>query len=339
MDFQKIFEDVKKQVKTPLGVHTHNDAGCAVANSMIAAALGAVQIQGVINGFGERCGNANLSTIIPNLKIKMGLNVLSDDQLKLLHDVAVFVSEIANVAHDQRQPYVGDAAFSHKGGAHIDGVMKVARSFEHMNPELVGASRTYILSDQSGGSAIVEKMQKLKPDISKKDPAVIRLLGRVKDMEHRGYQFEAAEGSFKLLMLRELGLFSDQFKFLGCRVIDELTDGKLYSEATVKVEADTKIEHTAADGNGPISALDNAIRKALGRFFPELHKVHLVDYKVRVLDGRDGTAAKVRVLITSTDGEEYWGTIGVSGNVIEASWIALIDALEYKIAKGKKLIK
>ena len=269
----------------------------------------------------------------------MGLNVVSGEQLKKLHDVAVFISEMANIAHDQRQPYVGDAAFSHKGGAHIDGVMKVARSFEHVNPDLVGATRLYILSDQSGGSAVVEKLQRLKPDVSKKDPAVARLLSRVKDMEHQGYQFEAAEGSFKLLMLRELGLFTDKFRFLGCRITEELTEGKLFSEATVKVEAGERIEHTAADGNGPVSALDHALRKALSTFYPELTQVRLVDYKVRVLDGRDGTNAKVRVLITSTDGGEYWGTIGVSSNIIEASWIALIDSLEYKIAKEMKLFQ
>jgi 2-isopropylmalate synthase len=336
-EFQDIYEKVAKQVTVPLGVHTHNDAGCAVANAMVAARLGTTHIQGVMNGFGERCGNANLCTIIPNLKLKLGIDVISDEQLRKIKEISVFISEIANVSHDQRQPYVGEAAFSHKGGAHIDGVMKVAKSFEHVDPALVGGARQYILSDQSGGSTIVEKLKKLKPDVNKKDPEVTKLLGHVKEMEHQGYQFEAAEGSFNLLMKKELDLYKEEFKFLGFRVIEELTtDGNLYSEATIKVQAFGKIEHTAADGNGPVSALDHAIRKALIKFFPSLASVHLVDYKVRVLDGREGTNAKVRVLIISTDGEEYWGTIGVSENIIEASWIALIDSLNYKLAKNNK---
>lgn len=340
MDFEEIFKAVKAKIRTPLGVHTHNDSGCAVANSMIAAARGATLIQGVVNGFGERCGNANLCTIIPNLNLKMGIKVLSDDSLARLKELSVFVSELANVAHDERQPYVGEAAFSHKGGAHIDGVMKVTRSFEHVDPEAVGNARQYLLSDQAGGAAIVEKLKKYNPAATKKDPAVAKLLNRVKEMEHAGYQFEAAEGSFNLLMQKELDLFKEPFRFLGFRVIEELlTDGTLNSEATIKVEAEGKIEHTAAEGNGPVSALDHAIRKALGRLFPCLAKVHLTDYKVRVLDGEDGTNAKVRVLITSTDGEEYWGTIGVSENIIEASWIALIDSMSYKLAKEEKKAK
>ena len=339
MDFGDIYKAVKAKVKTPLGVHTHNDSGCAVANSMVAAANGTVMIQGVINGFGERCGNANLSTIIPNLSLKLKIKTLPDESLRRMKELSVFVSEIANVVHDERQPYVGEAAFSHKGGAHIDGVMKVTRSFEHVDPELVGGSRQYILSDQGGGAAIVEKLKKYNPNAGKKDPAVVKLLDHVKKMEHAGYQFEAAEGSFNLLMQKELNRFKEPFRFLGFRVIEEqMEDGTLFSEATIKVEADGKIEHTAADGNGPVSALDHAIRKALIKFFPCLKDVHLVDYKVRVLDGKDGTNAKVRVLITSTDGEESWGTIGVSENIIEASWIALIDSLNYKLSKeeGRK---
>ncbi|OGS36352.1 MAG: citramalate synthase [Elusimicrobia bacterium RIFOXYB2_FULL_49_7] len=337
MDFSDIYDAVAAKIQTPLGVHTHNDSGCAVANSLIAASKGTCMIQGVINGFGERCGNANLCTIIPNLKLKMGRNVLSDANLQKMVELSVFVSEIANVVHDERQPYVGEAAFSHKGGAHIDGVMKVTHSFEHINPETVGNSRQYILSDQSGGSTIVEKLKKYRPDVSKKDPEVARLLTRVKEMEHKGYQFEAAEGSFDLLMRKELKLFAEPFRFIGFRVIEELlSDGTLYSEATIKVEANGQVEHTAAEGNGPVSALDHAMRKALCKFFPELSSVHLVDYKVRVLAGMDGTDAKVRVLITSTDNEEYWGTIGVSENIIEASWIALIDSLSFKLAKEAK---
>lgn len=334
-DTAEIFSDVLKKVKTPLGIHTHNDTGCAVANTVTAVSLGAVHVQGVINGFGERCGNANLCTIIPNLQLKMNRRVLPDDKLKKLTEVSFAVSEIANILHDERQPYVGEAAFAHKGGAHIDGVLKVARSFEHIDPALVGSTRQYVLSDQSGGSAIVEKLQALKPDVNKKDPAVRKILDHIKEMESKGYQFEAADGSFNLFMRKELGLYSEPFRFVGFRVIEELlSDGNLFSEATIKVEASGQIEHTAAEGNGPVSALDHAMRKALGKFFPELASVHLVDYKVRVLDGRDGTNAKVRVLITSTDGTETWGTVGVSENIIQASWIALIDSLSYKLAKS-----
>jgi 2-isopropylmalate synthase len=264
----------------------------------------------------------------------MNIPVVTDDQLARLTDISYAVSEIANILHSERQPYVGEAAFAHKGGAHIDGVLKVARSFEHIDPSVVGNSRQYVLSDQSGGSAIVEKLQRLKPDVNKKDPAVQRLLTKIKEMEYAGYQFEAADGSFELLMKKELGLYTEPFSFLGFRVIEEqLPDGTLFSEATIKVKAHDRIEHTAADGNGPVSALDHAMRKALAKFYPSLEKVHLVDYKVRVLDGRDGTNAKVRVLITSSDGTSYWGTIGVSENIIEASWIALIDSLSYKLAK------
>ncbi len=333
-----IMREVKKRITAPLGIHTHNDSGCAEANAIAAIEEGATQVQGVTNGFGERCGNANLCTLIANLKIKMNMPVVTDDQLTRLTDISYSVSEIANLIHNERQPYVGEAAFAHKGGAHIDGVLKVARSFEHIDPALVGNSRQYVLSDQSGGSAIVEKLQKLKPDVNKKDPAVKKLLAKIKDMEYAGYQFEAADGSFELLMKQELGIYAAPFKFLGFRVIEEqLSDGTLFSEATIKVKALDKIEHTAADGNGPVSALDHAMRKALSKFFPSLEKVHLVDYKVRVLDGRDGTNAKVRVLITSSDGKDYWGTIGVSENIIEASWIALIDSLSYKLAKEQEL--
>jgi 2-isopropylmalate synthase len=338
MDFGDIYRAVKAKMKMPLGVHTHNDSGCAVANSMVAAAEGAVMIQGVINGFGERCGNANLSTIIPNLNLKLGIRVLSDENLGRMKELSVFVSEIANVVHDERQPYVGEAAFSHKGGAHIDGVMKVTRSFEHVDPETVGNARQYILSDQSGGSTIVEKLKRYKPNASKKDPEVGRLLSHVKAMEHAGYQFEAADGSFELLARKMLGRVREDFEFKGFRVIEEKREnGDIFSEATIKVKADGRLEHTAAEGDGPVNALDNALRKALVKFYPSLREVKLDDFKVRVLDGRDGTAAKVRVLIESSDGADRWGTIGVSTNVIEASWFALIDSLKYKLMKDRQL--
>ena len=334
MQIRDIFLDVKKKFDCPLGIHVHNDSGCAEANTMICVSEGAIHIQGTFNGLGERCGNANLSTMIPDIELKLGLKTIGRKKLRQLKPVSVFISEIANIHHDVRQPFVGEAAFSHKGGAHIDGVLKVRQSFEHIDPELVGNERTYILSDQAGGSTIVEKLSTFIPDINKKDPLVRKLLLKVKKMESEGYQFEAAEASFELLAKRELGLYAEPFDFRGFRVIEEKrSDSTPYSEATIRVEADGAVEHTAAEGDGPINALDNAIRKALSRFYPQISKIRLTDYKVLVIDAKVGTAAKVRVLIESTDGHMYWGTVGVSENIIEASWLALIDSINYKLMK------
>jgi 2-isopropylmalate synthase len=246
----------------------------------------------------------------------------------------VFISEIANVAHNIRQPYVGEAAFSHKSGTHADAVLKIADSFEHIKPERVGNSRRFVVSIQAGSSTIRERMPSLKGKIDKHDPVVKKLLSKIKDLEAEGYQFEAAEGSFELIAKEILGEFHEDFRFKGFRVIEEKREnGAVFSEATIKVEADGRLEHTAAEGDGPVNALDNALRKALVKFYPALSEVKLDDFKVRVLDGRDGTAAKVRVLIESSDGDGRWGTIGVSTNIIEAAWLALIDSLKYKLMK------
>jgi 2-isopropylmalate synthase len=331
---QKIYDAVSAQLDCPLGAHMHNDSGCAEANTLVCIAQGARHFQGTMNGLGERCGNANLCTLIPDIEIKMNLQVIGKERLKHLTELSLYVSEIANVHPDLRQPFVGEAAFSHKGGAHIDGVLKEKRSFEHIDPAVIGNERIYILSDQAGGATIVEKLRKFIPDLDKKGPRVKNLLHRVKQMESEGYQFEAAEASFRLLAKKELGLYKEPFAFKGFRVIEEKRDDDTsYSEATIKMEADGRVEHTAADGDGPVNALDNAIRKALTRFYPEVSQIRLTDYKVLVINAKTGTAAKVRVLIESSDGHEFWGTVGVSENIIEASWIALIDSINYKLMK------
>lgn len=317
-----------------LGIHAHNDSGNAVANSLIAVSEGVTHVQGTINGLGERCGNANLCAIIPDLMLKMGIKCITPKQLAKLTETSIFVDEIANLLHDIRQPFVGECAFTHKAGAHIDGVVKDSRSFEHVSPAAVGNERRYVLSDQAGSSAIIEKIRKIKPNIDKKDPLVKSLLQQIKDMEYRGYQFEAAEGSFQLLVRKALGKFREAFEFKGFRVIIEKREnGEMHSEATIKVKRGTEVVHTAAEGDGPVNALDNAVRKALVNFYPQLKDVRLEDFKVRVLDGRDGTAAQVRVLIETHDGKKHWGTVGLSPNIIEASWIALIDSLNYKLMK------
>jgi len=330
----RIVEDVKGHIGIPFGIHPHNDSGVGVANALVGVELGAVQVQGTFNGYGERCGNANLCSIIPNLELKMGRRCLGPEGLEGLMSFSRFLSEIANVYHDHRQPYVGESAFAHKGGAHIDGVMKVAHSFEHIPPEQVGNERRFLVSDQSGGATIVSKLRRFLPDIQKKDPLVGRVLERVKQLEHRGYQFEAAEGSFELLARREQGIYTDRFSLVNFRTINRRTgDEAEDAEAIVKLEVDGKKYHTVASGDGPVNALDRALRKALEEEFPSLRQVHLEDYKVRVLSSGDGTAGKVRVLIESSDGRDLWGTVGVSENVIEASWIALADSLHFKLMK------
>jgi len=331
-----IFRAVKtKIVDTKLGVHMHNDSGCAEASSCLCILEGASHVQGTMNGLGERCGNANLCTIIPNLQLKRGFELVTPEQLKMLTSASLYVAELANTTPNIRHPYVGEAAFSHKAGAHADGVRKVRESFEHVNPELIGNSRQFVVSDQAGASTILEKLSKIKQGLDKKDPIVKKVLTKIKDMEAAGYQFEAADATFELIVRKELGQFEEPFAVKAFRVIEEKrSNGETYSEATIQVEESGQHEHTAAEGDGPVNALDNALRKALIKFFPSIAEVRLEDYKVRVLNGRDGTAAKVRVLIESSDKLSRWGTVGVSENIIEASWLALIDSLMYKLMKG-----
>jgi len=333
-EFLEIFNTVKARTSVPLGVHMHNDSGCAEANSCLGVIAGAVQVQGTINGLGERCGNANLCTIIPNLQLKRGFELLPSHALEQLTSTSVFITEIANVTPNCRLPYVGDAAFSHKAGAHADGVRKERQSFEHVDPERVGNKRNFVVSDQAGASTMLERLATIKPDMDKKDPLVRKLLATIKELEGNGYQFEAADGSFELIAREVLGQFKEPFLVKGFRVTEEKREnGEVFSEATIKVQEADVFEHTAADGDGPVNALDNALRKALVKLYPSLGSVKLEDFKVRVLDGREGTESKVRVLIESSDGESRWGTIGVSTNIIEASWMALIDSLKYKLMK------
>jgi 2-isopropylmalate synthase len=329
-----IMQAVGREIKLPLGIHTHNDSGCAVANTLVAVEAGAVQVQGTFEGIGERCGNANLTVLIPTLELKMGCRCLPEGTLPELTAFSRFISEMANILHDHRQPYVGESAFAHKGGAHVDGVLKNKRTFEHIDPALVGNERKFLVSDQSGGSTIVEKLKKIQPGLEKSDPRIKDLLARVKDLENAGFQYEAAEASFALLARRVLDQRPDPFTLVEFRtIVRNLPNGAGDIEAIVKLKVGDQIEHTVANGDGPVNAMDNALRKALQPHFPVLKIVRLEDYKVRVLSSSDGTSAKVRVLIESTDGKDIWGTVGVSENIIDASWQALADSLNYKLMK------
>ncbi len=338
----EIVREVKKRLGkgVALGIHAHNDSECAVANSLMAVLEGAVQVQGTINGFGERCGNANLCSIIPNLVLKMGYEAEAKKHLHKLTEVSRYVCEIANIPHPRYLPYVGRSAFAHKGGVHVSAVMRHPRTYEHIEPELVGNTRRILVSDLSGRSNILYKAQqfglKLEPD----DPMVAKIVEEVKKREAEGYQFEAAEASLELLMYRLIGEPKQYFELLGYRVFDMQApeEGHPTVEATVMVRVPPgvgEVEHTAASGNGPVNALDNAIRKALERFYPQLKEMILEDYKVRVLPGSPGTGAMVRVLIFSRDQTDRWGTVGVSHDILEASCKALVDSLTYKLFKDR----
>ncbi len=333
-----IIQEVKKHISTPLGIHTHNDSECAVANSLHAVNLGIVQVQGTINGFGERCGNANLCSIIPALKVKMKKQCVSDEQMRHLRDLSRFVYELANISPNKHQAYVGNSAFAHKGGVHVSAIQRHPETYEHMRPELVGNSTRVLVSDLSGRANILAKAEEFKINLDSKDPVTLEILDNIKEMENRGYQFEGAEASFELLMKKALGTHKNYFHIIGFRVIDERRgDGeKPMAEATIKVRVGGKVEHTAAEGNGPVNALDNAIRKALEKFYPMLKEVKLLDYKVRVLPAGQGTASAIRVLIESGDKHSRWGTVGVSDNVIDASYQALIDSIDYKLHKSEE---
>lgn len=332
----EILQLVQAQIDLPLGIHCHNDAGTAVASSILAVQAGCVQVQGTINGFGERTGNANLCTIIPNLAIKLGMECLPDGKVAEITSVSHYVSEVANLLPDPRAPYVGASAFAHKGGMHVNAVMKMPESFEHIKPEMVGNERRILVSDYSGTSTIFGKLQGMWPDLDRKDPIVGKVLERVKDLENSGYAFEAAEASLQLLAKRLRGELKEMFDLHGYRVMMYKADenSEPYSEATLKVSIGDREVHTAADGDGPVNALDNALRKALTELFPKLAKLQLIDYKVRVLTADEGTATKVRVLIETSDGVDNWGTVGVHENIIEASWMALIDAILYGLVKN-----
>jgi 2-isopropylmalate synthase len=334
-ELEEIVARVRKELTAPLGIHVHNDTGVAVANSLAAVHAGATQVQGVFNGYGERCGNANLTTIVADLQLKMGYPLVSDEQMRSLRALSLSIDEVANLADDIRQPFVGEAAFAHKGGAHIDGVIKLARSFEHLDPELVGNARDLVVSNQSGGSLVWDKIRAIRPDLDRRSPEVAEILAEVKRLEDEGYHFEIADGSFQLLARRRLGLFQDRFEFLGFRAIEEQVNGAVRSEFTLKLKVGDEVEHTAAEGNGPVDAMNAAMLKALVKFFPSLKDLELADFKVRVLDNDKGAGAKVRVWTRYVDHahpeRDPYGTIGVSTNIIEASWRALMDGIQYKL--------
>jgi 2-isopropylmalate synthase len=326
----------REAVAAPLGIHCHNDAELAVANTLAAVEAGAVQVQGVINGFGERCGNANLCSIVANLQLKLGYDCVPPESLATLQTLSHFVDELANRVPDKRQAYVGLSAFAHKGGLHVAAVQRLRDIYEHIDPALVGNHQRVLLSDLSGRSNIVYKAREFGVDLDSRDPAVQKLLTDLKELESRGYQFEGAEASFELLMQRALHGYERRFRLIGFRVIDEkrVENEPPLSEATIMLAGpDGETEHTAGTGNGPVAALDAALRKALSKFFPEIAEVSLLDFKVRVLGSDGGVGAIVRVLIESGDAHDRWGTVGVSHNLIEASWQALVDSLDYKLYK------
>ncbi|OQY24199.1 MAG: citramalate synthase [Desulfobacteraceae bacterium 4572_35.2] len=334
-EFAEIMAAVKEAVSTPLGIHAHNDSECAVANSLMAVSLGAVHVQGTLNGFGERCGNANLCSIIPALKVKMGHECVTDEQMKTLRVVSRYVYELANLIPNKHQAYVGNSAFAHKGGVHVSAIQRHPETYEHMRPEKVGNATRVLVSDLSGRANILAKAEQFNINLDSKDPVTLEILENIKEMENKGYQFEGAEASFELLMRKALGTLRHYFSVIGFRVIDTKLkeDDKPLSEATIKVKVGGRIEHTAAEGDGPVNALDNALRKALEHFYPQLKDMKLLDYKVRVLPTGHGTASITRVLIESGDEGSRWGTVGVSDNIIDASYHALVDALLYKLVK------
>ena len=335
---KSVITKIMKKTHAPIGIHAHNDSECAVANSVIAVERGASHVQGTMNGLGERCGNANLCSVIPNLQVKRGYRCITANQLKRLRDVSRFVNEIANLRHFKRQPFVGDSAFAHKAGIHVSAVRKRPETYEHMRPEIIGNSQRVLISDLAGKSNILRKAEEFGITIDPNAPQVQDIVTTLKNLENEGFQFEGAEASFELLMKKSLGLHKRFFDLIGFRTINEKRkEGeKPISEATIMVKVGGHIEHTAATGNGPVNAIDNALRKALEKFYPALKKVKLHDYKVRVLTPGKGTYAKVRVLIESGDDSQRWGTVGVSENIIEASYQALVDSIEYKLLKEEQ---
>jgi len=333
----EVVEEVRKVIKAPLGIHVHNDSEMAVANSIAAVQAGCVQVQGTMNGYGERCGNANLISIIGSLKLKLKIDCISDFALRDLTEISRYIYEISNMKPVENQPFVGTSAFAHKAGVHINAMMKNPRTYEHIDPASVGNKRRFLISELSGKSSIIKKAKDLDLDLSQSSEKTTRILRLLQDLEHKGYHFEAAEASLELLIKRAIRHFKDFFELKNFRVIIEKKKGrKITSDATIQLSVGKSLEHTAATGDGPVNALDSALRKALKSFYPSLSEVHLIDYKVRVLNEKEGTAARVRVLIQSQDKTDSWWTIGVSENIIEASWDALSDSIEYKLLKDLK---
>jgi 2-isopropylmalate synthase len=321
----------------PLGLHAHNDGDAAVANSLAALALGVSHIQGTINGYGERCGNANLCSVIAGAALKLNTPLAAALSLPELTGLSRYVSEVANLPHREESPYVGNSAFAHKGGIHVSAIQRNSRTYEHVEPERVGNHRRVLVSDQSGQSNILYKAGEMGVDITSDRAEIRKMVEQLKQMEHLGYQYEGADGSLEVLIKKASGQYNPYFSLDSARVIvDRSENGFLYAEAILKIKVKDKTEHTAAEGHGPVDSLDKALRKALLPFYPDLEKVKLADYKVRVLNSDQATAATVRVFIESTDGESSWGTVGVSENIIEASWQALADSIDYYLMRACK---
>jgi len=342
MEVQDIVRSVRehfdrKGLIIELGIHAHNDSDTAVANSLVAVAHGVTHVQGTINGVGERCGNANLTSIMPALFLKMDCDFAASAKLNMLSETSRFIFELANLPHNKFQPYVGSAAFAHKGGIHVSAVKRNPKTYEHIDPELVGNARRILISDQSGRSNVLHKAKKFGIDLDSNNPLVASILGQLKDLEKQGYQYEGAEASFELLMRKALGKSRNYFDLLGYRVICQKNSdlAQPQDEATILIAVGGKKVHTAALGDGPVNALDKALRKALEQFYPGLSEMELKDFKVRVLASDHGTSARVRVLIESKDRVGEWGTVGVSHDILEASWQALVDSVTYKLMKDE----
>lgn len=337
----RIVREVKKTTRLPLGIHAHNDSGCAVANSLVAVEEGVTQVQGTINGYGERCGNANLISVIPGLSLKMGIECISGEKMGKLTEVAHHISEIANVVPDPHQPYIGESAFAHKGGVHISAVLRQKGAYEHIDPSVVGNAQRILVSELSGAKTIKRKAKDIAGiDLSKDEGKVEALLKKLKKHEHEGYHYEAADGSFALFVLKNVGAYRPFFDLESYKVVvDRWRSGKYDTEAIVKLRVKNRRFVEVAEGNGPVNALDSALRKALQSVYPQISQIDLVDYKVRVLSEEKGTAANVRVLIEHADKYTSWGTVGVSENIIDASWEALVDGIEYGLIYRNKRAK
>ncbi|PYG85743.1 2-isopropylmalate synthase [Ruminiclostridium sufflavum DSM 19573] len=330
----KVTRIVRENIRCAIGIHCHNDNGMAVAGSIAAVEAGAVQVQGTINGFGERCGNANLCTIIPNLQLRMGYGCIPDESMEMLTPIARYVSEVANIIHDERAPFVGNCAFAHKAGMHADAVNKNTSAYEMINPAVVGNQRNILMSEVAGRSAVMNMINMVDSTITKDSPETKKIIERLKELEYEGYQYEGAESSFELVIRKILNKYNPFFELVEFKVIvDEPSVNSVNSSAMIKIRVGDQTEITAAEGDGPVNALDSALRKALERFYPQIAEIKLTDYKVRVLDSNHATASKVRVLIETTDGEDVWTTVGVSTDIIEASWRALVDSVEHKLIK------
>lgn len=335
-DIEKITQKMVETLKTPIGIHCHNDCGMAIGSSLLAVRAGAAMVQGTIDGFGERCGNADLIPIIAGLHFKMGLSCVAEESLPQLYHLAREVSNVANITFNERSPYVGNSAFAHKGGMHVDGILKNPTTFEHLSPDAVGNSRRFLLSEVGGRSGLVAKLHQIEPRLRKDSPETQQIMDALKQKEFEGYQFEGAEASFELMVIKCLGRYKPAFSILDFTVFCERPEGENSAKAVIKVMVGGKERLSAAEGDGPVNAMDLAVRDALSVFFPSLQAMHLTDYKVRVLNSEGATAARVRVQIASTDGKRTWRTVGVSTNILEASWIALIDSLEYKLMLENK---